>query len=173
MTMKLSEKILLILTVTAAAGAAGYVYVVEPALKKDARSGMAASRYETCVDLIKRRDHINKRAGELFTAATWKNSAEEQQIVFQTYVEKQARSATGVQIKSIYPLPLNKAKRYDEIALQMELETSSDGLARLLSSIGTATMPLKVRKLNVYGITDQPGMIRVLIELSSLWISVP
>lgn len=167
------EHLLLVLTIAVAVGALAYIYVLEPLLKTSIVSDSVSGRYQQYIRLLDNKENIRKRAEEIFTSDYWKKSPEEQQSNMHIQIEKIARDSGIREVRSIYPLSMQKKNDYDEIALQMDLECSVYALTKLLYNIANSNVPLQVRKLQIFGETGNPKLIKTHIEISSIWIPNP
>ena len=165
--MKKNEKILAIITAGLGLLALLYVFLIEPVFKSVFVSSSNDSRNQKYIELLDRKDEIQKQAKDLFSSDYWKDTAEEQHIALQTHIENITRKSGITQIKSIYPLSSNN----EELVLQVSMDCSTDNLSSLLYRTGASDVPLQVRKLMIHGETGNPNTISVQIELSSIWIN--
>jgi hypothetical protein len=169
--MKKREKQLLAMTIFAAVCALGYIFVFEPLIKQTALSDSVKTRNRKYLGLLARKDDIEKRF-KAIDANYFKPSPQEQQLVFQVFMEKLAKQSGISRIKSIVPEPLRDGGgKSEEISLQMDLECALSALTKLLYETGNSGVPLRVRKLQLTGETGEPNTVRAQILITSLWIN--
>lgn len=170
LNMKKSEKKLLSAAVSIIILSIVYIYFLEPYFKSKNISEVNVSDEQKYVRLIEQKEEIKKQAKKIFSMEYWKNSCQEQQISMQIYVESLIRNAGIKDIRSVYPLTVQKKTSFDELAVQMDLECSVSNLTKLLYDMGNSEVPLQIKKLQIYNEAGQTDLVRAEIEVSSLWM---
>ncbi|MCB4791516.1 MAG: hypothetical protein LHV68_06470 [Elusimicrobia bacterium] len=168
--MKNSELILLFIAVFAGLGSVGYIYILEPVFNTAALTGDVASRYKEYAALLEKKNELEAKAKQVLSSGYFKPDSQEQLTALSSLAGKIAQNSGIRQIASIYPLTALKKGRYEEIAVQIEMDCTLGSLTKMVHEIETSELPLKVRKLQITGETEDPKIIRVQIEVASLWI---
>jgi len=165
--MKKSEKILLTITVIIAVCAIGYIYLIEPNIKSLFGSSTINLRNKKYIEILNRKDEIQKESKRVLSSNYWKGSQQEQLAAFQIYVEKIAKESDVTQVKSILPITSNN----NEIIIQLDAECSVSALTKLLLKTSQSDVPIQIKRLQVYSETNDPNVVRIQIEIATVWIN--
>ena len=157
------------ITLCIAIGAVVYVFLLEPFKNALFLPGAASGSYKKAMDLLSRKQEIEETSKNVFSSDKWKDSAEEQQVALQVYIEQMTKSAGVSKLMSIYPLTIENRNGLKEISLQIEMQGTITSLTNLLYKIGTSNLPLKVNKINIFSETEEQGMLKSQIEIASVW----
>ncbi|MDD5258572.1 MAG: GspMb/PilO family protein [bacterium] len=175
MILKKREKVISVICLATVVAATLYNLILEPAYKKWSVVNEEINAKKLLLEksraLLRKKEVLQKDLTRLQSATANYGNIEQYAAKVLWQLEKLSQKVEGVQITSFTPLPVKDEKDYQILEIQVNFDSSINGLVKFVYNLTKTGYLLNIERLQIDNNFDTPAVLKNQVLVSTVFMT--